>query len=115
MERVCEVCKKKYNVQDSTSFFRFQFCRDECEGAAEANIKEVHMYICHSPLTISIYDDTQTGENAVVADGTKWRRDETQSRGLNVVHLETLSGSINEKITWLELSEDVLEKHFQKI
>ncbi|MFF5993687.1 hypothetical protein AAGS61_02880 [Lysinibacillus sp. KU-BSD001] len=113
------MCKRNFDPQESTSFFYFRFCSDECENAAEdiarGKLQEVYVYICHLPFPIAIYDNTPTGKTCMVADGTKWRRDESQSRGLNAVHLENLSGRAGEKITWLEIGEDMLEKHFQRV
>lgn len=78
--------------------------------------EEVSMYICNTPLVVSIYDNTAlTGKEAVVEGGSKWRRDDKQKRGLSTVHLLNLSGKVNEEILWLELDEQVLEKHFLKI
>ena len=111
MKKICEICKKEYDVQDSTAFFRFSFCSEECGDVAEAKGREVQMFICISPFPVTF----ENQHTEIVADSTKWRRDETQSRGLNAVHLENLSGRADEKITWLEISEDVLEKHFQRI
>ncbi|KGR88419.1 hypothetical protein [Lysinibacillus odysseyi] len=119
MERICETCRKSFDPNDSTSFFYFRFCSEGCENAAEApgkeKPKELYMYMCLSPFPISIYTDKETGEKVMVAGGTKWCRDESKTRGLNPVHLENLSGRAGEKITWLEISEDVLEKHFQRV
>ena len=111
MNKICEICSKEYNAQDSTAFFRFRFCSEECGDVWEAKAREVHMFICISPLQV-VFENKHT---EMVAEDTKWRRDETKSHGLNTVHLENLSGRADEKIGWLEVSEDVLEKHFQKI
>ncbi|UPW82746.1 hypothetical protein [Lysinibacillus sp. Ag94] len=78
--------------------------------------EEVSMYICNTPLVINILDNnTLAGKEAVVIAGSKWRRDDKQKRGLSTVHLLNLSGKVNEEILWLEIEEQVLEKHFLRI
>lgn len=78
--------------------------------------EEISMYICNEPLVINICDNTSiTGKEAVVKGGSKWRRDDKQKRGLSTVHLLNLSGRVDEEILWLELDEQILEKHFLKI
>lgn len=78
--------------------------------------EEVSMYICNTPLVITILDNnTLAGKEAVVIAGSKWRRDDKQKRGLSTVHLLNLSGKVNEEILWLEIEEQVLEKHFLRI
>lgn len=73
------------------------------------------MYMCVAPLQIHLYDNEKVGKTETVKEGSKWRVDASRSRGLNKFHLENLSGRIDEKITWLEVDEQALNKHFQKI
>lgn len=76
----------------------------------------VSMYICNTPLVINIFDNNiLTEKEAVVIGGSKWRRDDKQKRGLSTVHLLNLSGKVNEEILWLEIEEQILEKHFLRI
>ncbi len=78
--------------------------------------EQVSMYICNIPLVINICDNTTlTGKEAVIKGGSKWRRDDKQTRGLSTVYLLNLSGKVNEEILWIELDEQALEKHFLRI
>ncbi|MEK4425148.1 hypothetical protein [Solibacillus sp. FSL K6-1523] len=119
MNKKCLVCANSYNPQDSGSFFNFKFCSDECEQKAEIEAKSaetgVHMYMCISPFPIRFSNGTETGATEIVVEGSKWRIDGSLARGLNKFHLENLSGRVDEKITWLEVDEQALSRHFQKI
>ena len=116
MKRKCLICSAEYNPQDSGSFFNFKYCSDACELKAEIEARSaatgVHMYMCISPLSIHLVDSKK---DETVAEGTKWRRDDSQSKGLNTVHLVNMSGLATEKIGWLEVDKQALSEHFQKI
>ncbi|MEG0381370.1 MAG: hypothetical protein RR603_06700 [Kurthia sp.] len=119
MKRKCLVCLNEYNPHDSISFFNFKYCGEECEEKAEVEARSVatgvHMYMCILPLPIRIIDGTGQLEDEMVEEGSKWRVAEGKSRGLNKFHLENLSGRVDEKIAWLEVDEQALSGHFQKI
>ncbi|MEG0260651.1 MAG: hypothetical protein RR548_09965 [Carnobacterium sp.] len=114
MNKTCEFCRKKYDVQESMSFFRLQFCSEQCEDAAGEKMQGYSIYLCHVSLTVLIHNG-RYAESEIVREGTKWRKNETKSHGLNSIHLESLSGMQNEKLSWLEITEDALKEHFQKI
>lgn len=112
MKKKCECCGIEYDVQNSDSFFRFQFCSDKCEQQSNQRIKQLDMYVCFQPLPITI---VETKKQVTVRDGSKWQRDEGKTRGLCAVHLENLSGNIHEELHWIEIDERLLKEHFQKI
>lgn len=119
MNRKCQICGKEYDSQLSTSFFFVKYCSEECEKKAEIEARSeatgVHMYMCILPLQINIWDGKDSGKTSTIEEGTKWRRDYTKSNGLHTIHLVSASGRLDEEIDWLEISEQALKEHFQKI
>lgn len=119
MNRKCQICEKEYDQQMSTSFFFVKYCSEACEKKAEIEARSeetgVHMYMCILPLQISIWDGKSGERKHVVEEGTKWQRNDSKLQGLSTVHLVNASGRLDEEIDWLEISEQALKEHFQKI
>lgn len=119
MKKKCLFCGVEYNPQDSDSFFNFKYCNDECEQKAEIEARSastgVHMYMCISPMQINIWQGKNGEQKSVVEEGTKWQRDDSKLQGLSMVHLVNTSGRLDEVLGWLEISEQALKEHFQKI
>lgn len=119
MERNCQVCGKKYNPHDFAAFFYMKYCSERCEKQVTAEAKAVktgiHLYICVQPLQIVLVDASNNEQHEeTIKVNSKWRRDESQSRGLNTVHLVNLSGLEDEPVAWLEVDEAALNKHFER-
>ena len=108
----CQTCKNKYDPFNSTSFFMLKYCSEQCETAAQSHQETYDMYLCIKPLKITVAEDGQT---ATVKEGTKWRLDNANNKGLNTHHLVNITGLARETFSWLEVSDDTLEKHFQKL
>lgn len=118
MKRNCQICGTEYDPNDHATFFFMRYCSDKCGGQAEIEARSqatgVHMYMCIKPLPI-IYKGENGEKSSVVSESTKWQRDESQSEGLNEVHLINLSGLAKEPLPWLEISRQALKEHFVKI
>lgn len=119
MKRNCQVCGKEYNPHDFPSFFYMKYCSEKCEGQAiaeaRANDTGIHMYICVQPLKIKLVDaESKEQFEEIIQAGSKWRRDESQSRGLNAFHLVNLSGQNDEPVAWIEVDQEALETHFER-
>lgn len=119
MKRNCQVCGVEYNPHDFAAFFYMQYCSERCEGQVTAEARAVkagiHTYMCIQPLQIILVDaDNNEQYEGSIQVHSKWRRDETQSRGLNAVHLVNLSGIEDEPVAWLEIDEEALKKHFER-
>lgn len=119
MKRKCLICNTEYDPQDSSSFFNFKYCSDECELKAEVEARSaangVHMYMCISPMQVILFNEKETEIIETVEEGSKWKHDDTQRKGLNAIHLTNLSGRADEKLVWIEIDQQVLTAHFQKI
>lgn len=119
MKRNCQVCGKEYDPHDFAAFFYMKYCSERCEGQvtaeARANKTGVHLYMCVQPLQIVLVDATNSEQHEeTIQISSKWKRDESQSRGLNTVHLVNLSGLEDEPVAWLEIDEEALNKHFER-
>lgn len=119
MKRNCQVCGKEYNPHDFAAFFYMKYCSEKCEKQVTAEAKAVktgiHTYMCVQPLKIRLVDWVNNEQyDQTVQEGSKWRRDESQSRGLNAFHLVNLSGQNDEPVSWIEVNQEALEKHFER-
>lgn len=118
MKRNCEICGVEFDPNDYATFHFMRFCSEKCEGQAEAEGRAlktgVHMFMCVLPLEITLVDAQNKQYVEIVKEGSKWQRDESQSRGLNAYHLINLSGLKDEPIGWLEITEEALKKHFER-
>lgn len=118
MKRNCQVCEKEYDPHDFAAFFYMKFCSEKCEGQATAEAKAmktgVHLYVCVQPLQIKLVDASNNEQyEESIQVSSKWKRDESQLRGLNAVHLVNLSRQ-NEPVAWIEIDESALVKHFER-
>lgn len=118
MKRKCQVCGAEFNPHDYATFNFMKFCSEKCEGQAEAEViasrTGIHMYMCVKPLAITLVDSQNKHQVETIEQSSKWQRDETQSRGLNAIHLINLSGRKDEPIGWIEIDEEALAVHFER-
>lgn len=119
MKRNCQACGNEYNPHDFNAFFYMKYCSEKCEKQVTAEAKAIktgiHLYMCVQPLQIVLVDATNSEQyEETIQISSKWKRDESQSRGLNAVHLVNLSGLENEPVAWLEIDEEALNKHFER-
>ena len=119
MKRNCQICGKEYNPAEYPSFFYMKYCSEKCEQKAAAEAKAiqtgVHMFMCVQPLQVVLVDaKSKEPFEEIIQEGSKWQRDELQSHGLNAVHLVNLSGRKDEPVTWIEIDDEALNKHFER-
>lgn len=119
MKRNCQVCGTEYNPHEYPTFFYMKYCSEPCERKAAAEAKAIktgiHMYMCIQPLQITLVDASNNKQyEETIEQSSKWQRDESQSRGLNAVHLINLSGHKDEPVAWIEIDEAALNKHFER-
>lgn len=119
MKRNCQFCGKEYNPHDFAAFFYMKYCSERCEGQVTAEAKAIktgiHLYMCVQPLQITFVDASNNEQyEETIQVSSKWKRDETQSRGLNAVHLVNLSGLEDEPVAWIEIDEAALNQHFER-